>query len=138
MIRRTFSAPSRPGDSRLLAKDVVDFLHAFLADADALHDLDIILTEACANVVRHAYGREVGKLEVRVAVAPGRYVELDVADWGRGFDGEVRFVNPGPDSEGGRGLYIIRKLSDICLVSREGGQTVVHVRKNIGPSSWKT
>ena len=44
-----------PGDSRRLAKDVVDFLSEFLADSDTLHDLDIILTEACANVCRHVW-----------------------------------------------------------------------------------
>ena len=63
VTRKVFRTESHPGDSRRLAKDVVDYLAAFLADGDVLHDLDIILTEACANVCRYAYGGQPGPLE---------------------------------------------------------------------------
>ena len=137
VIRKVFKTISYPGDSRRLAREVVDYLAGHIADADALHDLDIILTEACANVCRHAYGGSPGPLEVRLAVTPGQGVELEVVDWGKGFGSGVRFENPGPDSEGGRGLYIMRMLSNACQVLRRDGENVVVIHKDIGAAQWK-
>ena len=138
VTRKVFRTESHPGDSRRLAKDVVDYLAAFLADGDVLHDLDIILTEACANVCRHAYGGQPGPLEVRLAVSPGSWIELEIVDWGKGFGDDVRFENPGPDAEGGRGLYIMRMLASQCQVRRENGENVVFIHKDIGAPRWKT
>ena len=138
VTRKVFRTESHPGDSRRLAKDVVDYLAAFLVDGDVLHDLDIILTEACANVCRHAYGGRPGPLEVRLAVNPGSWIELEIVDWGKGFGDDVRFENPGPDAEGGRGLYIMRMLASDCQVRRENGENVVFIHKDIGAPRWKT
>ena len=138
VTRKVFRTESHPGDSRRLAKDVVDHLAALLADGDVLHDLDIILTEACANVCRHAYGGRPGPLEVRLAVNPGAWIELEIVDWGKGFGDDVRFENPGPDAEGGRGLYIMRMLASDCQVRRDNGENVVFIHKDIGAPRWKT
>ena len=137
VIRKVFRTISHPGDSRRLAKEVVDYLAGHITDADALHDLDIILTEACANVCRHAYGGRPGPLEVRLTLLSGQWVELEVVDWGKGFGAAVRFENPGPDSEGGRGLYIMRMLSSACRVLRRDGENVVFIHKDIGAARWK-
>ncbi len=139
VVSRVFRTTSHPGDSRRLAKDVVEYLaREHLADDDALHDLDIILTEACANVCRHAYGGAPGELEVRLAVNPGAWVELEIVDWGKGFASDARFENPGPDSEGGRGLYLMHMLSDRCRVYRQGDENVVFIHKDIGTTRWKS
>ena len=138
VTRKVFRTESHPGDSRRLAKDVVDYLAAFLADGDVLHDLDIILTEACANVCRHAYGGAPGRLEVRLAVNPRHWVELEIVDWGKGFAGDARFENPGPESEGGRGLYIMRMLSSHCRVHRRDGENIVFIHKDIEATQWKS
>lgn len=138
MIRRCFKANSSPRESRLLAKDVVEYLSTFIADGEALHDIDIMLTEACANVVRHAYGGKAGKLEVRLVVSPGEWVELQVVDWGPGFVDGVRFENPGPDSEGGRGMFIISRLSNSCEVRQEAGENIIFIHKDMGKSQWKS
>ncbi|MHC1713920.1 MAG: ATP-binding protein [Solidesulfovibrio sp.] len=138
VIRKVFRTISHPGDSRRLAKEVVDYLAGYLADADALHDVDIILTEACANVCRHAYGGQPGALEVRLSVMPGEWLELEIVDWGKGMKPDVRFENPGPDSEGGRGLYIMCMLSSVCRVERRDGENVVFIHKDIGKSRWKS
>ena len=136
---KVFEAISHPGDSRRLAKDVVDYLsREHLADPDTLHDLDIILTEACANVCRHAYGGAPGRLQVRLAILPREWVELEIVDWGKGFASGARFENPGPDSEGGRGLYIMRMLSTHCRVQRRDGENVVFIHKDIGTARWKS
>ena len=138
VIRKVFRTVSHPGDSRRLAKEVVDYLAGHVADGDVLHDLDIILTEACANVCRHAYGGQPGPLEVRLALCPKEWVELEIVDWGKGLGENVRFENPGPDAEGGRGLYIMRMLSNACRVFRRDGENVVFIHKDIGAARWKT
>ena len=138
-VTKVFQAISHPGDSRKLAKEVVEYLaREHLADPDALHDLDIILTEACANVCRHAYGGAPGRLQVRLAILPREWVELEIVDWGKGFASGARFENPGPDSEGGRGLYIMRMLSTHCRVQRRDGENVVFIHKDIGTARWKS
>lgn len=137
MIRKVFRTISHPGDSRKLAKDVVRFLAESLEDADTLNDLDIILTEACANVCRHAYDGEPGALEVRLTVDFGQWVELEIVDWGKGFASEVRFENPSPESENGRGLYIMCMLANTCRVTQHNGENVVFIHKDIGRSRWK-
>lgn len=135
---RVFRCVSTPGNSRRLARQVVAAIGDYVADPDVLHDLDIVLTEACANVSRHAYGQEGGRMEVRLAVDPGRSVDIQVVDWGKGFEGGLKVENPGPDSECGRGMFIICKLSDRCDLEREDGRNIVHIVKNIRKESWKT
>ncbi|QLA16766.1 ATP-binding protein [Desulfolutivibrio sulfoxidireducens] len=138
MISRTFRATSLPEQSRGLAKEVVGFLNEYISDSNILHDLDIMLTEACANVVRHAYGGVEGVLEVRLRVEPGVFVDLEIVDWGRGFGDGARFENPGPESEGGRGLFIISMLSDVVEVRTDGLENIVAIRKQIGKNAWKS
>lgn len=139
LTHKVFRAVSHPGDSRKLAKEVVEYLaREHLADSDVLHDLDIILTEACANVCRHAYGGEPGRLEVRLTVQPRTWVELEIVDWGKGFAHKAQFENPGPDSEGGRGLFIMRMLSNHCRVHRRDDENVVFIHKDIGATQWKS
>lgn len=74
-------------------------------------DLDRIrlaVTEACANVVRHAYPDDPGVLEVGACLGPGRVV-IDVCDAGIGTgEGRAR-DEPGA---GGLGLPLIDMLAD--------------------------
>ena len=127
-----------PAVAGKIALPVVRFLSESVDDADTLNDLDIILTEACANVCRHAYGGQPGDLEVRLRLEIGHWVELEIVDWGKGFGPEARFENPGPESEGGRGLYIMCTLASSCQLSRQDGENVVFIHKDIGQSRWKS
>ena len=135
---KTLRARSSPHASRALAKEAVAFVAQAVDDPDALHDLDIILTEACANVTRHAYAGKEGNMEVRVRLNPGTSVEMEVADWGKGFARPVSFENAAPESECGRGMFIICKLSNACELVRRGKENVLRVVKTIRKESWKT
>ncbi len=78
-----------------------------------LYSLELLLYEACSNVIKHAYkDQEVGKLRIRLWFEPTSVV-IEVIDFGRGFDPSSI---PEPDlkdpPEGGMGLYLIKKLSD--------------------------
>jgi serine/threonine-protein kinase RsbW len=71
-------------------------------------DLKTVVTEACNNVVIHAYDEEPGPLEV-TAEAGGGEIAVVVADRGRGFEPRP---NPAGDASLGLGLPLIASLSD--------------------------
>ncbi|GFK93050.1 Transcriptional regulatory protein WalR [Fundidesulfovibrio magnetotacticus] len=135
---RVFTAMSTPSASRGLAKDVVGAVAEHVEGDDVLHDLDIVLTEACANVTRHAYAGEKGPMEVRLRLFPGDRVEIEVADWGKGLDKAVTFENAAPEAECGRGMYIICKLTDRCEFTRKGRENILKIVKTIRKDLWKT
>ena len=75
------------------------------ADAGVIADVKTTVTEACMNVVRHAYRGEPGQLEVDARLDPGSLV-VTVRDWGRGIQ------PPGNGAGPGMGLLLIRSLAD--------------------------
>src|SRR6202167_5456013 len=79
---------------------------AYGLDDQTLSDIRLAVTEACTNVVVHAYpdGHE-GPMEVIASRDEGTLTVL-VRDWGRG-------IGPRPDSPGlGLGLSLIAALAD--------------------------
>ncbi len=96
-------------------------------DRQAGADLEIALTEACANVVTHAGGVE--SFEVRLDVAEDR-CSIDVVDLGTGFD-PVSGTTPGPTSERGRGLFLIRALGEnVRMHSSPRSGSLIHFEKS--------
>ena len=133
---RTMAAPRQ---ARRLSKTAVCLLREYLSDEELLYDLGLALCEACFNVAMHAYpSGPLGDVEVTVRVDLGVFVELRVADWGKGLDWECAcFENPGERSESGRGLFILRRLADVLEYDSAGGKNQVIIRKNIGSAAWK-
>jgi serine/threonine-protein kinase RsbW len=79
---------------------------AYEVPEEKLSDIRLAVTEACANVVVHAYpdGQE-GQMEV-VASMEGETLTVLVRDWGCG-------IRPRPDSPGlGLGLSLIAALAE--------------------------
>lgn len=115
-------AGSVPAVRRLL-RSALAVLHVNRAAGE---DLEIAVTEACANVVRHASGAQT--FEVSLDVAED-HCSIDVRDEGTGFDpGTLRAPDPG--SEHGRGLFLIRALSENVRMQstpREG--SLIHFEK---------
>jgi serine/threonine-protein kinase RsbW len=100
---------------------------------EALSDLKLAVTEACANSIAHAYGADGGQITVDVAVAPDR-VLVEVADDGVGMEEpEIGTFERGPDGlqEGGMGLALIHALVDDLHIGRgrEGRGTRVSFSK---------
>jgi len=78
---------------------------ALAVEGDILHDVRLAVSEACANVVVHAYAETDGLLEVSVRPTPDRMLEIVVRDHGRG-------MGPRTDSPGlGVGLPLIAALT---------------------------
>jgi serine/threonine-protein kinase RsbW len=102
-------------------------LSAFQVDRQDGDDLELALTEACANVVKHATGAD--GIEVRLDVAEDRCA-IDVADNGAGFDASA-VGEPEPNSERGRGLFLIRALSDnVRMQSAPRSGSLIHFEKS--------
>jgi serine/threonine-protein kinase RsbW len=102
-------------------------LSAFHVNREDGDDLELALTEACANVVRHAAGAD--GIEVRLDVAEDRCA-IDVADNGAGFDADA-VADPEPGSERGRGLFLIKALSDnVRMHSTPRSGSLIHFEKS--------
>ena len=69
----------------MLVREVLTGVAEALAlEGSDLIDIHTAVTEACNNVVQHAYGGDEGPLEVGVELAPGA-VTVVVRDWGVGL-----------------------------------------------------
>lgn len=123
------------GMMRKVAKCILEDLRA---PADAVYDIQLVLTEACGNAVRHA----VGSSEYSVALAVGDdHCEVEVTDVGPGFDPPEDGADADGELESGRGLLLIRTLVDELEFDRVDAHTRVRLTKrwpNLGllvPSS---
>jgi serine/threonine-protein kinase RsbW len=106
------------------AENVIVVRQAIAGVADALGlggeriaDLKTVVTEACNNVVLHAYDGDPGPLHVTAEPGDGRLV-VQVADEGRGFRPRASEGEPSL----GLGLPLIAALSDGFEISGDAGQ----------------
>jgi len=128
-LRLPREVDSVPAVRRLL-RCALNILHV---DRQAGADLEIALTEACANVVRHATGTD--KYEVHLDVGEDMCA-IDVVDRGAGFDAATADTSsPAPENDRGRGLFLIRALSDsVRMDSRPRQGCLIHFEKRLaGP-----
>jgi serine/threonine-protein kinase RsbW len=95
-------------------------------------DIEVALTEACANVLHHSGPGDA--YDVSVGVGPDS-CELRVVDVGHGFDHATVQAESGThdlNAERGRGLRLMRALVDrIELVSAPEEGTLVHLVKRL-------
>ena len=90
-------------------------------DPELLDDLKTSVSEACNNVVLHAYGGEPGPMEVELFVTDDRF-SVRVTDEGVGMPAPP----PSGDISQGIGLSVIRALTeDVQFSSAPGGGTEV-------------
>jgi serine/threonine-protein kinase RsbW len=119
------------------ARNVAVVRRALEAIADELalprrlvEDMRLAVTEACTNVVRHAYsGTEADEASaLRVELLPdSRGMQVIVEDEGRG-------IGPSPDSDGpGLGLPLIAALTSSCEVSHGAGHRGSRIAMTFAP-----
>jgi anti-sigma regulatory factor (Ser/Thr protein kinase) len=97
--------PARP-ENIAVVRHVIGALGAAVSLAQqTIDDMRLAVTEACTNVVRHAYDRDDGHIEI-VIRPDGEAINVIVSDSGRG-------LGPSPDVAGpGLGLPLIAALAD--------------------------
>lgn len=103
-------------------------LSEFGVAAGCVADVELAVTEACANVVEHAAGDDEYAIAVQLT---DELCEIRVIDTGHGFDhATMRQAVPDDDSEDGRGLRLMQALVDgIRFESEPEVGTVVHLTK---------
>ncbi|MFI2431716.1 ATP-binding protein [Streptomyces sp. NPDC018693] len=90
-------------------------------DPDISYDLSVALSEACANAVEH--GGETSSEAYRVtAYLDGEKCRIEVTDSGPGFITDTPVRPARTDAEQGRGLYLIRELTDHVHIGSTPGR----------------
>lgn len=99
---------------------------------DCVGDVELAVTEACTNVLKHAAGTG-DEYEVTVAIVEDDCV-IRVIDSGSGFDHESldRTTAAGSGDESGRGVFLMAALVDqLEFTSKPAFGTVVHLEKKL-------
>ena len=115
------SLPARPESVPLARHRLRAWLAAEMPGLDRMTrgDLEVAWSEACTNVVRHAYGPRDATFEASATLANG-VISLVVSDTG-GW-------RPPRGRHGGRGLALMRQLCDEVLIDRQADGTTVTMR----------
>jgi anti-sigma regulatory factor (Ser/Thr protein kinase) len=109
------SVPARP-DIVPVVRHVLGTLAGVLGLPEAVRqDVRLAVTEACTNVVRHAYGERQGGMEVIVRPTRDR-IEIEVADHGDGLTG------PGDGGGPGLGLALIGAVAESVRMDHAPGR----------------
>jgi len=98
--------PARPENVSVIRHVLGAFAEALRLPDDLVEDLRLAVTEACTNVVRHAYPPEQpGPVEISIAPSEDQ-VSVVVADFGRGIGSSSDTTGPG------LGLPLIAAIAD--------------------------
>ena len=105
-------------------------LHGFGVTSECIDDINLALSEACANVIEHAATEDVYEVRIRI---DEEYCTISVTDTSGGFDATgAGDVMPGAGSARGRGVAIMRALMDhVDLTSEPESGTIVQLVKRL-------
>lgn len=106
--------PARAENVAVVRHAFGGFAEVLTVDEQTLADIKLAVTEACTNVVIHAYERDdVGDLEVDATI-DDQLLTVVIRDRGRG-------ILPRPDSPGlGLGLPLIATLAETLELGTDG------------------
>lgn len=106
--------PAQP-ENIALVRHVLGAIAACLRlEPDLVEDMRLAVTEACTNVVRHAYEDRRGTIELFITPEDSG-LRVVVADRGRG-------IGPSPDTRGpGLGLPLIAAIADSLQIDQVAG-----------------
>lgn len=128
-LEMTVSLPRQSHSVPVIRRLAAQILRAFGVAADSIHDVELAISEACANVIQHAVDSE--GYEVSIELAAERCA-ITVLDRGEGFDASVVADQDDDDAESGRGLSLMRALVDnLNFVSEPKVGAVVHMVKQL-------
>jgi serine/threonine-protein kinase RsbW len=99
------------------------------ATEGGVSDIELALTEACTNVLRHASAED-DEYMVEIEIAEG-VCEIRVFDTGRGFDHSA-LKQAAASAEGGRGVQLMNALADtVNFESKPGDGMIVRLVKRL-------
>ena len=94
------------------------------------YDLNLVLTEAMANAIRHANEGDPDKeVHIEISIIDQRMI-IRVFDFGPGFDVKQYIEPRHPLDEHGRGVYLIHTIMDeISYQETESGHVLEMIKK---------
>lgn len=119
-----------------IAELMVHEIKDYAGDRDLLgYHLNLVLTEAIANVIEHAAPSDKrDTLRVHIHIE-GDHLCIKVYDKGAGFKlAEVQSPDFNALDEGGRGIFVIRKLMDSVEYHKCPGGNVLEMHRKLGPA----
>lgn len=125
-------ASSVPTVRRLLSST----MHTLGIEDDCVNDIEVAVTEACTNVLKHAVG-SAEEYEVEVELNHER-AQISVIDAGYGFDASIHGSDIEMSRESGRGILLMKALVDtVEFKSEPRAGTIVNLTKalSLTPSS---
>jgi serine/threonine-protein kinase RsbW len=93
--------------------------HDLGMEEPGLGDVKTVVSEACTNVVRHAYPDRPGRFEVEASRAAGNSLSIVIRDFGIGMQPRIR----GAGSSLGLGLGLISMLASRFEIAGGSGGT---------------
>jgi serine/threonine-protein kinase RsbW len=98
---------------------------------DCISDIELAITEACTNVLKHARTQH-EQYDVEVEIGD-ELCSIRVIDAGEGFDHEAaKAMQQSLSAEGGRGIQLMSALvDDLTFTSVPEEGTVVHLEKKL-------
>jgi len=128
-LEMTVALPRQSHSVPVIRRLAAQILRAFGVAADNIYDVELAITEACANVIHHAV--DSAGYEVSIELAAERCA-ITVIDRGDGFDAMTVRDQDDDDAESGRGLTLMRALVDnLNFVSEPKVGAVVHMVKQL-------
>jgi serine phosphatase RsbU (regulator of sigma subunit)/CheY-like chemotaxis protein/anti-sigma regulatory factor (Ser/Thr protein kinase) len=120
--RLELTVPARPDSVPLVRHRVRAWLAHVAPGLDTVTrgDVELVCSEACSNVVRHAYGPTESMFRVSVSLADD-VLQLRISDQGR--------WRPPRGRHGGRGLSLMRALVDELQIDQRPNGTTVTIRR---------
>ncbi len=119
-----------------IGEDLALQLEGFKGDREDLaNQLNVVLTEAMVNAIRHANAADPDKqVDIRITIGDNELL-LQVFDQGQGFDlnsiQDPDFNDEELLETGGRGIYIMRALMDSVVYRKIPGGNVLEIRKRL-------
>lgn len=116
-----------------IGEDIARELDRYGGDRDILaYHLNLVLTEAMVNAIKHAGPNEPEKL-VRIVIAINSdEMTIRVYDDGQGFDiNEIPPPNFDELEDRGRGIFLIRSLMDSVCYWKSHQENVLEMKKKL-------
>ena len=128
-LNLSLTLPRESGSVPVVRRLAVQALTAFGVTREDVEDVELAITEACANVIDHAADTDTYEVQVELA---SDECAITVVDRGTGFDATEIDENAPDHSETGRGLALMRALVDnVAFRSEPRAGAVVHMVKTL-------
>lgn len=137
MVEQIFNIASNYGEVIEINKSIREYLSGNKIETHVCNAVEICLTEALNNVIKHAYkGENTNQIEIVIRIITNQ-LEIDIIDEGSPRQNliisELNFDPADIDNlpEGGMGLYIIKQLMDDLNYYSLNGKNFFTLRKQI-------